>query len=103
MVLSMPGRSPTYAALLLGPRWTMPGGEIDLRGGREYRYVWRERRRGHKMGTARTFTEIVRPSRIVATSAIDEDWTGGPKRSSAPRSSEETASPTITTDALRVA
>jgi len=62
---------------LLGPPgWTMPVCEIDLRVGGRYRYVW-ESADGHKMGTGGTFTEIVRPSRIVATQLFDEDWTGG--------------------------
>jgi len=29
------------------------------------------------MGMGGTFTEIVRPSRIVATQLFDQDWTGG--------------------------
>src|SRR5213595_1152665 len=62
---------------LLGPPgWTMPVCEIDLRVGGRYRYVW-DSADGHKMGTGGTFTEIVRPSRIVATQLFDEDWTGG--------------------------
>src|SRR5216117_4322563 len=57
---------------LLGPPgWTMPVCEIDLRVGGRYRYVW-ESADGHKMGTGGTFTEIVRPSRIVATQLFDE-------------------------------
>lgn len=62
---------------LLGPPgWTMPVCEIDLRVGGKYRYVW-ENADGHKMGVGGTFTEIVRPSRIVITQLFDEDWTGG--------------------------
>lgn len=62
---------------LLGPPgWTMPVCEIDLRVGGRYRYVWRHAN-GQEMGMGGTFTEIVRPSRIVATQLFDEDWTGG--------------------------
>ncbi len=62
---------------LLGPPgWTMPVCEIDLRVGGKYRYVW-QNADGHKMGVGGTFTEIVRPSRIVITQVFDEDWTGG--------------------------
>jgi len=62
---------------LLGPPgWTMPVCEIDLRVGGKYRYVW-ENVDGQRMGVAGTFTEIVRPSRIVITQLFDEDWTGG--------------------------
>jgi len=62
---------------LLGPPgWTMPVCEIDLRVGGKYRYVW-QNTEGRKMGVGGTFTEIVRPSRIVITQLFDEDWTGG--------------------------
>lgn len=62
---------------LLGPPgWTMPVCEIDLRVGGKYRYVWKDAD-GRTMGVAGTFTEIVRPSRIVITQLFDEDWTGG--------------------------
>lgn len=62
---------------LLGPPgWTMPVCEIDLRVGGKYRYVW-ENADGQRMGMGGTFTEIVRPSRMVATQVFDEDWTGG--------------------------
>lgn len=62
---------------LLGPPgWTMPVCEIDLRVGGKYRYVWRHAN-GQEMGMGGTFTEIVRPTRIVATQLFDEDWTGG--------------------------
>jgi uncharacterized protein YndB with AHSA1/START domain len=62
---------------LLGPPgWTMPVCEIDLRVGGKYRYVWRHAD-GHDMAVGGTFTEIVRPSRIVMTQLFDEDWTGG--------------------------
>jgi len=40
-----------------------------------YRYVW-ESADGHKM-RRRSYTEIVRASRIVATQLFDEDFTGG--------------------------
>lgn len=62
---------------LLGPPgWTMPVCEIDLRVGGKYRYLWKDAN-GRTMGVAGTFTEIVRPSRIVITQLFDEDWTGG--------------------------
>ena len=62
---------------LLGPPgWTMPVCDIDLRVGGRYRYEWRNAD-GRTMGMGGTFTEIVRPSRIVATQLFDEDWTGG--------------------------
>lgn len=62
---------------LLGPPgWTMPVCEIDLRVGGQYRYVWQDPD-GRSMGMGGTFTEIVRPSRIVATQLFDQDWTGG--------------------------
>jgi len=62
---------------LLGPPgWTMPVCEIDLRVGGKYRYEWRNSD-GESMGMGGTFTEIVRPSRIVATQVFDQDWTGG--------------------------
>lgn len=62
---------------MLGPPgWTMPVCEIDLRVGGKYRYVW-ENADGQRMGMGGTFTEIVRPSRMVATQVFDEDWTGG--------------------------
>ena len=62
---------------LLGPPgWTMPVCEIDLRVGGKYRYEWRGAD-GESMGMGGTFTEIVRPSRIVATQVFDQDWTGG--------------------------
>jgi uncharacterized protein YndB with AHSA1/START domain len=62
---------------LLGPPgWTMPVCEIDLRVGGKYRYEWRDAG-GRSMGMGGTFTEIVRPSRIVATQLFDQDWTGG--------------------------
>src|SRR5262249_53172108 len=63
---------------LLGPPgWAMPVCEIDLRVGGKYRYVWQHDGSGQRMGVAGTFTEIVRPSRIVITQLFDEDWTGG--------------------------
>lgn len=62
---------------LLGPPgWTMPTCEIDLRVGGKYRYEWRHSD-GQSMGMGGTFTEVVRPSRIVATQLFDQDWTGG--------------------------
>lgn len=62
---------------LLGPPgWTMPVCEIDLRVGGTYRYEWRTDD-GRSMSMGGTFTEIVRPSRIVATQLFDQDWTGG--------------------------
>jgi uncharacterized protein YndB with AHSA1/START domain len=63
---------------LLGPPgWTMPVCEIDLRVGGKYRYEWEHGGSGQRMGVAGTFTEIVRPSRLVITQLFDEDWTGG--------------------------
>jgi uncharacterized protein YndB with AHSA1/START domain len=63
---------------LLGPPgWTMPVCEIDLRVGGTYRYEWEQAGTGRRMGVAGTFTEIVRPTRIVITQLFDEDWTGG--------------------------
>ena len=63
---------------LLGPPgWTMPVCEIDLRVGGKYRYEWEHESSGRRMGVAGTFTEIVRPARIVITQLFDEDWTGG--------------------------
>ena len=63
---------------LLGPPgWTMPVCEIDLRVGGTYRYEWEHAASGQRMGVAGTFTEIVRPSRIVITQVFDQDWTGG--------------------------
>ena len=62
---------------LLGPPgWTMPVCEIDLRVGGKYRYVWKNAD-GRTMGMGGTFTEVVRPARVVATQLFDEDWTGG--------------------------
>ena len=62
---------------LLGPPgWTMPVCEIDLRVGGKYRYVWKNTD-GRTMSMGGTFTEVVRPSRVVATQLFDEDWTGG--------------------------
>jgi len=62
---------------LLGPPgWTMPVCEIDLRVGGKYRYVWRNAE-GREMGMGGTFKEMVRPSRLVATEAYDDHWTGG--------------------------
>src|SRR5260370_18258160 len=62
---------------LLGPPgWTMPVCEIDLRVGGKYRYVWRNAE-GREMGMGGTFTEMVRPSRLVATESYDDHWTGG--------------------------
>ena len=62
---------------MLGPPGsTMPVCEIDLRVGGKYRYVW-ENADGQRMAMGGTFTEIVRPSRMVATQVFDEDWTGG--------------------------
>lgn len=58
------------------PGWTLPVCEIDLRVGGKYRYEWRGPQ-GESMGMGGTFTEIVRPSRIVATQLFDQDWTGG--------------------------
>jgi len=54
----------------------MPVCEIDLRVGGKYRYVWKNAD-GRTMGMGGTFTEVVRPSRVVATQLFDEDWTGG--------------------------
>jgi uncharacterized protein YndB with AHSA1/START domain len=65
---------------LLGPPgWTMPVCEIDLRVGGKYRYVW-QNADGRKMGMGGTFQEIVRPSRVVATEAYEDYWTGGETR-----------------------
>jgi len=62
---------------LLGPPgWTMPVCEVDLRVGGKYRYVW-QNAEGRSMGMGGTFQEITRPSRIVATEAYEEYWTGG--------------------------
>ena len=62
---------------MLGPPgWTMPVCEIDLRVGGKYRYVW-ENADGQRMGMGGRFTEIIRPSLMVATQVFDEDWTGG--------------------------
>ena len=62
---------------LLGPPgWTMPVCEIELRVGGKYRYVWRNAD-GREMGMGGTFTEMVRPSRLVATESYDDHWTGG--------------------------
>jgi uncharacterized protein YndB with AHSA1/START domain len=62
---------------LLGPPGsTMPVCEIDLRVGGKYRYVWRNAE-GREMGMGGTFKEMVRPSRLVATEAYDDHWTGG--------------------------
>ena len=58
------------------PGWTLPVCEIDLRVGGKYRYEWRSPE-GESMGMGGTFTEVVRPSRIVATQLFDQDWTGG--------------------------
>ena len=58
------------------PGWTFPVCEIDLRVGGKYRYEWRGPE-GESMGMGGTFTEVVRPSRIVATQLFDQDWTGG--------------------------
>jgi len=62
---------------LLGPPgWTMPVCDIELRVGGKYRYVWRNAD-GREMGMGGTFSEMVRPSRLVATESYDEHWTGG--------------------------
>jgi len=62
---------------LLGPPgWTMPVCDIDLRVGGKYRYVWRNAD-AREMGMGGTFTEMVRPSRLVATESYDDYWTGG--------------------------
>jgi len=54
----------------------MPVCEIDPRTGGKYRYVWRNAA-GREMGMGGTFTEMVRPSRLVATESYDDHWTGG--------------------------
>ena len=62
---------------LLGPPgWTMPVCDIELRVGGKYRYVWRNAD-GREMGMGGTFTEMVRPSRLVVTESYDDHWTGG--------------------------
>ena len=62
---------------MLGPPgWTMPVCEIDLRVGGKYRYEWRSAD-GETMGMGGTFTEVVRPVRLVATQVFDQDWTSG--------------------------
>ena len=60
---------------MVGPGFTMPVCDIDLRPGGAFRYVWR--RGDHDMGLRGTFREIVPPERIVHTEAFDQDWTGG--------------------------
>ena len=62
---------------LLGPPgWTMPVCQIDLKVGGAYRYVWRNED-GCEMGMGGTYTEIVRPKRIVQTELFDEAWYEG--------------------------
>src|SRR6476659_6719898 len=62
---------------LLGPPgWTMPVCQIDLKVGGAYRYVWRNED-GCEMGMGGTYTEIVRPERIVQTELFDEAWYEG--------------------------
>src|SRR3989442_14916040 len=63
---------------LLGPPgWSMPVGEIDLRVGGKYRYVWQHDRDGTKMGMGGVYSEVVAPERIVNTGKFDEAWYPG--------------------------
>lgn len=63
---------------LLGPPgWSMPVCEIDLRVGREYRYVWRRDSNGKEMGVSGVYREIVKNERIVCTELFDDAWYSG--------------------------
>jgi uncharacterized protein YndB with AHSA1/START domain len=63
---------------LLGPDgWSMPVGEIDLRAGGKYRYVWKNDTDGSEMGMGGIYREVVVPERIVATELFDEAWYPG--------------------------
>ena len=56
--------------------WTFPVCEVDLRVGGKYRFVWRGPD-GNEMGMGGTYTEIVRPERLVSTERFDEPWYPG--------------------------
>jgi uncharacterized protein YndB with AHSA1/START domain len=62
---------------LLGPGWSMPICEIDLRVGGVYRYVWRRDRDGSEMGMGGVYREIAAPERLVATEKFDQPWYPG--------------------------
>jgi uncharacterized protein YndB with AHSA1/START domain len=62
---------------LLGPEgWSMPVCEIDLKVGGSYRYVWRNND-GREMEMGGTYTEIVRPERVVHTERFEDAWYEG--------------------------
>src|SRR5258708_10546111 len=63
--------------LLGSPGWTMPGGEIDLRGGGGYRYVWRRDSDRSEMGMGGVYREVVAAERLVATEKFDQPWYPG--------------------------
>jgi uncharacterized protein YndB with AHSA1/START domain len=56
--------------------WTLAVGEIDLRVGGAYRYVWRGPD-GMEMGMGGVYREIVEPERIVSTERFDQSWYPG--------------------------
>ncbi len=58
---------------LLGPDgWIMAIGEIDLKVGGAWRYVWRNEENGREFGMHGEYREIVRPERIVHTEFFGE-------------------------------
>src|SRR6266542_263964 len=59
---------------MLGPEgWTRPVGEIDLREGGTWHFVWR-RSNGTEMGMRGVYKEIVPPERVVTTESWGADW-----------------------------
>ncbi len=62
---------------LSGPDgWSFVVGDIDLRVGGGYRYVWRNQS-GTDMGLRGVYREIAAPERLVSNELFDQDWTGG--------------------------
>src|ERR1043165_5383447 len=55
---------------------TMPGCEVDLRTGGQYRYVWRHPQ-GWEMGMGGTFLEVNPPRRLVTSEKFDQPWYEG--------------------------
>jgi len=55
------------------PTWSLPGCEIDLRVGGEWRYLMRGEG-GEEMGMYGEYLEIAAPSRLVSTENFDGEW-----------------------------
>src|SRR6266540_1929931 len=60
---------------LLGPPgWAMPVCEMDVRGGGEYRWVWRHDTNGAEMGMGGVYREVLFFDGTAATEKFDEAW-----------------------------